>query len=86
MRLDQLLELLDLARADVGGDVDLMPLLKHPPGDDQAGGLGQPPDLFQGVVGRILSVGQEDLDQDRLFAAISALGALSFDQSGRHPR
>ena len=29
--LDELLELLDLARADVGGDVDLLPLLQQLP-------------------------------------------------------
>ena len=49
--LDQLLELLDLARADVGGDVDLLPLLEHAADHDQPGRLGQAPDLVQGVVG-----------------------------------
>ena len=51
VRLDQLLELLDLARADVGGDVDLLPLLQHAADHDQAGRLGQAPDLVQGIVG-----------------------------------
>ena len=57
VRLDQLLELLDLARADVGGDVDLLPLLEHAADHDQTGRLGQAPDLVQGVVGRDLAVG-----------------------------
>ena len=39
--LDQLLQLLDLARADVGGDVDLLPLLEHGAGHVKAGRLGQ---------------------------------------------
>ena len=51
VRLDQLLQLLDLARADVRGDVRLLPLLEHAADDDQPGGLGQAPDLVQGVVG-----------------------------------
>ena len=70
MGLDQLLELLDLARADVGGDVDLLPLLEHAADHDQAGRLGQAPDLVQGVVGVVVAVGQEDPDQDRLLATV----------------
>ena len=48
--LDELLELLDLARADVGGDIDLLPLLQHPADHDDAGRLGQAPDLVQRIV------------------------------------
>ena len=46
--LDQLLELLDLARADVGGDVDVLPLLQHAADHDETGRLGQTADLVQG--------------------------------------
>ena len=35
VRLDQLLQLLDLARADVGGDIDLLPLLEHAADHDE---------------------------------------------------
>ena len=48
--LDQLLQLLDLARADVGGDVDLLPLLEHAADHVQAGRLGQAANLVQGIV------------------------------------
>ena len=41
--LDQRFQLLDLARADVGRDVDLLPFLQHGADDHQAGGLRQPP-------------------------------------------
>ena len=86
VRPDQLLELVHLARADIGGDVDLMPLLEHPADHDQAGRLDQPAELLQRVVGRVFDGVQEDLDQDRLLAAVRPLGALDFDQSWRVPR
>jgi hypothetical protein len=46
------LELLDLPRADVGGDVDLVTLLQHTADHTQAGRLHQSPELIQGIVGR----------------------------------
>ena len=84
--LDQLLELLDLARADVGGDVDPLPLLEHLGHDDQAGRLGQAADLLQGIIGRILAVGQEDPDQDGLLPTVQTLGAFEFGQVYSRPR
>ena len=50
--LDERLELLDLARADVGRDVDLLPLLQQAAHDLQTGRLGQSPELVQGIVRR----------------------------------
>ena len=84
--LDQRLEFLDLARADVGGDVDLVPLLEHATDHVKPGGLGQAPDLVQGVVGIEVAVGQEDTDQDDPLTAISRPGALQFGQGGLDPR
>ena len=46
--LDQFLELFDLARTDVGGDVDLLAFLQHGGHHMKAGRLGQPANLVQG--------------------------------------
>ena len=86
VRLDQLLELLDLARADIGGDVDLLPLLQHAADDDQAGRLGQPADLVQRVVGRDIAVGQDNPDQDGSFLTSERSVRFVFDQRGIRPR
>ena len=39
--LDEPLELADLARADIGRDINLLPLLQHGTDDVQSGRLGQ---------------------------------------------
>ena len=68
--LDERLELLDLARADVGRDVDLLPLLQQAADHLQAGRLGQSPELLQGIVRRRLVAvqGQDHPDQNGSFS------------------
>ena len=80
--LDELLELVDLARADVGGDVDLLPLLQHLADHVQAGRLGQAADLVQRIVGRRVGAGQDDPDQNGTFLSPETLDAFCFDQGG----
>ena len=80
--LDQELELVDLARADVRRDIDLMPLLQHLGNDVQIGRLGQPAELVQRIVGRRVGVGQNDTDENGTFLPPETLDAFCFDQGG----
>jgi hypothetical protein len=85
---DEPLELLDLARADVGGDVDLVPPLEQAAHHVQAGRLGQPPELLQGIILRRLvrPQGEDHPDQDGLLVAPRTLVAIEFNQGGFGPR
>ena len=73
---DQFLELFDLARADVGGDVDLLAFLQHGPRHVKAGRLGQAANLVQGIVLIRVVVGEDDPDEDGTFLTPQTLGAL----------
>ena len=50
--IDHQLELVDLSRADVRRDINLMPLLQHLADDLQIGRLGQSSQLVQRIIGR----------------------------------
>ena len=80
--LDRRLELLDLARADVGRDVDLLPLLQHAADNEQAGCLGQAPELVQGIVGRHVTMGKDNPDQNGSFLTPGTLDAICINQGG----
>jgi len=86
--LDERLELLDLARADVRRDVDLVPLLQQAADHVQAGRLGQSPEFLQGVVRRGLvgRQGQDHPHQDGLLPTPRTLDAVDFNQGGFRPR
>ena len=60
--IDKQLELVDLARADVRRDINLMPLLQHLADHLQIGRLGQTAQLVQRIVGRRVGAGQDDTD------------------------
>ena len=80
-RLDQLGELVDLAGADVGGEVDVVALLGELADDLGAGGFGQAADFVARiVVDRPRPVGQGDRDEDRLLAADGELVPLGFER------
>ncbi len=85
MRLDQRFQLLDLAGADVRGDIHLLSFLEQAADHRETGRLGKAPDLIQGVVGRDITVGQQDPNQNRFFPTVQTLGALEFDQGGNPP-
>ncbi len=74
--LHQLLELLDLARADIRGDVDLLSFLQHGGDDLKAGRLCQPANLVQGVIlGRVV-IGEDNPDKNGTFSTSQTLGAF----------
>ncbi len=74
--LDQFLELFDLARTNVGGDVDLLAFLQHGRHHVQAGGLGQPANLVQGIIMIRAVIGENDPDKDGSFLTPQTLGAF----------
>ncbi len=86
MGFDEILELLDLTGADVGGDVDLLPFLHQASDDHQSGGFGQAPDLIQGVLRVVGASRQEDTDEDGIFAFFERAGVGEVGQGGRNPR
>ena len=74
--LHQFLELLDLARANIGGDVDLLPLLQHGGDDMKASRLCQPANLVKRVVlGRVV-IGKNNPDKDGTFRTSQTLSAF----------
>ena len=82
VRLDRVFQLLDLAGADVSRDVDLMPLLQHGANDDQTSGLGQPPKLVQGIIGRPVTMGKNNPYQNCSFLTPQTLDAICINQGG----
>ena len=80
--VDQELELVDLSRADVCRDVNLMPLLQHLGDHVQIGRLGQAAQLIERIVGRRVGVRQDDTDQDGTFLTSEPLDSFCVDQGG----
>ena len=73
---DHLVQLLDLARPDVGGDVDLLPLLKHRADDLQASRPGQAANFVEGVIIARFVVGEDHPDKKGTFRTSQTLGAF----------
>ena len=80
--LDEQFKLVDLARADVGRDINLMPLLQHLAHHVQVGSLRQTTKLVQRIVGRKVGAGQDDADQNGTFFSTEPLDTFCFDQGG----
>jgi hypothetical protein len=78
--LNKELELVDFSRADVGRDINLMPLLQHLADDVQIGRLGQTAKLFERIIGRLVGAGQDDTDQNGTFLSSKTLDTFCFDQ------
>ena len=73
---------LDLARADVRRDINLMPLLQHLADHVQIGRLGQSAQLIERIVGCRVGAGQNDTDQNGTFLTSETLDAFCVDQGG----
>jgi hypothetical protein len=69
----------EFARADVRGELNVLPLLGEFRDDRRPGGLGEPADLVARVVGRPRLVRQRDADQNRLFAGDGELIPLGVE-------
>ena len=80
--INQQLQLLDLSRADISRDIDLMPLLQHLADYVQIGRLGQSSQLFERIIGRRVGVRQDHTDQDGTFLTSETLDAFYVDQGG----
>jgi hypothetical protein len=78
-RLDEFGEFPELARADVRGELNVLPLLGEFRDDGGAGGLGEPADLVARVVAEPRPVRQRHADQNRLFAGDRELVPLGVE-------
>ncbi len=82
VRIDQQLELVDLSRADVRRDINLMPLLQHLADNLEIGRLGQSSQLIQRIVGCCVGAGQDNTDENGTFLTSETLDAFCIDQGG----